>query len=155
LLNNARKNGAEVHEQVRVTHIDLNRDDHAIVKTVDREGTETTYSARFVIDASGREAMIGAQHRWRKPREELDRAARWSHWDGVVVAGGLEEGISLIIYLGEEKKGWIWVFPLSEIRITAGIVMQNSYMREQRRKLRDNGSTHWVQDLAMQELMLS
>src|SRR5581483_7233335 len=86
------------------------------------------------------------------PRPELDRTALWSHWTGVKMAGGLEEGLSLIIYIGEEKKGWIWVFPLTEDRITAGVVMQNSYIREQRRLLQEGGSSDWKQDLCLQEL---
>jgi flavin-dependent dehydrogenase len=71
------------------------------------------------------------------------------------MAGGLEEGLSLIIYMGEEKKGWIWVFPLTPTRITAGVVMQNSYIREQRRALQGRGSKDWKEDLCLQELELA
>ncbi len=95
---------------------------------------------------------MGSRQGWRKPREELDRTAIWSHWEGVTMQGGLEEGLSLIIYMGEEKKGWIWVFPLTEDRITAGVVMNNSYLREQKRLLQGEGSTDWMLDLCMREL---
>jgi flavin-dependent dehydrogenase len=111
--------------------------------------------ARFLIDASGRDAVVGTKNGWRKPREELDRTALWSHWDGVQMTGGLEEGLSLIIYMGEEKKGWIWVFPMTETRVTAGVVMQNSYIREQRRLLQQRGVADWKKELTLQELMLS
>ncbi|TML02271.1 MAG: hypothetical protein E6G40_00690, partial [Actinobacteria bacterium] len=50
---------------------------------------------------------------------------------------------------------WIWVFPLTQDRITAGVVMNNSYMRDQRRRLLDEGSTDWQLDLCLQELNLS
>jgi flavin-dependent dehydrogenase len=155
LLDNARRLGAEVREETRVQKADLGQGDRVTVVAVDADGTEETHTARFLVDASGRDAFIGTKHGWRKPRDELDRTALWSHWDGVELAGGLEEGLSLIIYMGEEKKGWIWVFPLGPDRVTAGVVMQNSYMREQRRTLQDAGSTDWMQDLAMQELLLS
>src|SRR5947209_13610837 len=60
-----------------------------------------------------------------------------------------------MIYMGQEQKGWIWVFPLGEDRITAGFVAQNSYLRDEQRKLKESGSTDWKYDLCMQELMNS
>ncbi len=155
LLDNSRKNGADVREQTTVRDVDLTDPKRAVVTIVDASGQERRHEARFVVDASGRDALIGAKFGWRKPREELDRTALWSHWTGVKLAGGLEEGLSLIIYIGEEKKGWIWVFPLSEDRVTAGVVMQNSYLREQRRLLQEKGSPDWKQELCWQELMVS
>lgn len=152
LLNNSRQNGAQVHEGTKVVAIDISDPERVTVETVDDAGERRSHSARFLVDASGRDALVGTKNGWRTPREELDRTAIWSHWTGVKMAGGLEEGLSIIIYMGEEKKGWIWVFPLEEDRITAGVVMNNSYIREQARILRDGGSTDWQRDLCMQEL---
>jgi flavin-dependent dehydrogenase len=155
LLDNSRRLGAVVHEGTKVKDVDLLDPDTVTVRTLAKDGEEREHRARFLIDASGRDAVVGSKNGWRTPREELDRTALWSHWTGVEMQGGLEEGLSLIIYIGEEKKGWIWVFPLTEDRVTAGVVMQNSYMREQRRKLQQAGSEDWQQDLCMQELMQS
>jgi flavin-dependent dehydrogenase len=155
LLENSRRNGAEVREETKATEVDISQEDGVTVKIQDASGNTETVSARFLVDASGREAIVGTKNGWRKPREELDRTALWSHWDGVKLAGGLEEGLSLIIYMGEEKKGWIWIFPLTPDRVTAGAVMQNSYMRDQRRKLQEAGSKDPLQDLMWQELMYS
>src|SRR6201999_3207418 len=57
--------------------------------------------------------------------------------------------------MGEEKKGWIWIFPLGPDRVTAGFVSQNTYLRDQRKKLQEAGSTDWQYDLCMQELSRS
>lgn len=156
LLKNAARNGAEVHEETSVVEADTTSSgDQVTVTSVDKNGTKTLHTARFLVDASGREAFVGARNGWRKPRPELDRTAIWSHWGDVKLAGGLEEGLSIIIYMGLEQKGWIWVFPLGENRITAGFVAQNSYLREQQRKLKEQGSKDWKYDLCMQELMRS
>jgi flavin-dependent dehydrogenase len=155
LLDNSRRLGADVREETKVVDFDLGDPDAVTVKSRDAAGEERVHEARFLIDATGRDAMVGTKNGWRKPREELDRTAIWSHWRGVEMKGGLEEGLSLIVYMGEEKKGWIWIFPLEEDRITAGAVMQNSYMREQRRKLQQEGSTDWTTDLMYQELRLA
>ena len=90
---------------------------------------------------AGGEALVGAKYGWRRLREEHDRTAVWSHWGGVKLSGGLEEGLSLILYMGQEQKGWIWVFPLDVDRVTAGFVAQNSYIRDQRQKFLAQGST--------------
>ncbi|HKW60248.1 MAG TPA: NAD(P)/FAD-dependent oxidoreductase [Candidatus Dormibacteraeota bacterium] len=152
LLNNTRRHGADVRELVKVQNVDLSNPESVTVESVDGDGVERVHRARFLIDASGRDALIGSKMGWRKPREELDRTAIWSHWTGVKMAGGLEEGCSVIVYIGEEKKGWIWVFPLTEDRITAGVVMQNSYIRQRRHELQNEGSTDWKTDLMYQEL---
>jgi flavin-dependent dehydrogenase len=123
LLHNARRNGVDVREETAVRDVDLSDPNRAVVLTVDASSNEQRHEARFVIDASGRDALICAKNGWRKPREELDRTALWSHWTGVKMAGGLEEGMSLISYIGEEKKGCIWVFPVSPDGVTAGVVM--------------------------------
>ncbi len=156
LLRNSEKLGAKVREQVKVTQVDTKRAaDRVTLESVDAGGVEEIHEARFVIDASGRDAFLGAANGWRKPREELDRTAIWSHWGGVKLRGGLEEGLSIIVYLGEEKKGWLWIFPLGRDRITAGFVGQNSYIRDERRKLQAAGSKDWKYDLCMQELLTS
>lgn len=156
LLKNAARNGVDVREETSVIEADItNASDQVTVTTLDSNGQKSAHTARFLLDASGRDAFIGAKAGWRKPREELDRTAIWSHWGDVKLAGGLEEGLSIIIYMGLEQKGWIWVFPLGENRITAGFVAQNSYLKDQQKKLRDSGSKDWKQDLCMQELMQS
>jgi flavin-dependent dehydrogenase len=156
LLKNAAKNGADVREETSVIEADISSSkDRVTVTTLDSAGTKDVHTARFLVDASGREAFIGARSGWRKPREELDRTAIWSHWGDVELSGGLEEGLSIIIYMGLEQKGWIWVFPLGEHRITAGFVAQNSYIRDQQRKFKEAGSADWKYEFCMQELMNS
>jgi hypothetical protein len=156
LLDNSRRLGAKVHEETKVKDIDIQSSpDSVTVRAEDAQGNEKVYTARFVIDCTGREAFLGTKHSWRRLREEHDRTAVWSHWEDVKMAGGLEEGLSLILYMGEEQKGWIWIFPLSATRITAGFVAQNSYIRDQRKKFVDAGSKDWEYDLCMQELTKS
>jgi flavin-dependent dehydrogenase len=156
LLKNAARLGVEVREQIKVKDVDImSAQDGVSVQSIDEHGQEQTLHARFLLDASGREAILASKYGWMKLREELDRTAIWSHWDGVKLSGGLEEGLSLILYMGQEQKGWIWIFPLSADRVTAGFVAQNSYIREQRQKLLQAGSRDWEYDLCMQELTRS
>ena len=153
LLKNAARNGAKIYEQTKVKDVDVSSaPDSVSVTAIDESGKESTHRARFLVDASGREALLGTKYGWRRLREEHDRTAIWSHWGGVKMAGGLEEGLSLILYMGEEQKGWIWIFPLDTDRVTAGFVAQNSYIRDQRKKMVDAGFKDWEYQLCMQEL---
>jgi flavin-dependent dehydrogenase len=67
------------------------------------------------------------------------------------MTGGLEEGMSLIIYVGGEKKGWLWIFPLGPNGLTVGVVMNNAYIREQKTKLQAENDD-WRTALYHQEL---
>jgi len=152
LLDNSREVGVDAREEHKVQAIDLSDPDSVTVEALGPDGETTTVRARFVVDGSGRDAFIGTRKGTRKARAELDRTAIWSHWTGVTMQGGLEEGLSIIIYVGEEQKGWIWIFPLTEDRIPAGTVMNNEYLREQKRTLEAAGSQDWQRDLMYQEL---
>jgi flavin-dependent dehydrogenase len=152
LLDNARRLGVEVQERVRVEDVDLSDPAAVVVGTANGSGGKATHHGRFFVDATGRDALLGGKLRTRTPREELDRTALWAHWDDIEMRGGLEEGNSLIVYVGEEKKGWIWIFPLNAQRITAGAVMQNSYMRGRARELRAGGDSDWKTTLMYEEL---
>lgn len=156
LLDNARTHGATVYEETRVQEVDLGGPDGtAVVTAVGPEGETQTYHARFVLDASGRNAFIATKNGWRQRFEGLDRTALWTHWEHVNMLGGLEEGLSIIVYLGGDKKGWIWIFPLDTDRLTIGVVLNNQHIREQKSVLEKAGAEDWTLDLYIQELMES
>jgi hypothetical protein len=156
LLENARKTGVEALEEHRVQEVELDREGGGVaVRAVDAGGESRNFAARFLIDASGRETFMGRRMGWKEPNPELLRTALWSHWEDVELKGGLEEGLSIICYIGQEKKGWLWIFPLSDHRLTIGAVMENDYMRSEKARLSAAGSDDWQQDLYLQEIMAS
>jgi flavin-dependent dehydrogenase len=156
LLNNSRKHGAVVKEETRVQDVDLaGPNDSVSVTAVGPDGSKQSYQARFLIDASGRNSLVATRQGWRKKIEGLDRTAFWTHLEGVNLLGGLEEGLSLIVYLGGEKKGWIWVFPLGTDRLTVGVVLNNDYIRQQKVMFQEQGVEDWTLALFQHELALS
>jgi flavin-dependent dehydrogenase len=153
MLNNARRLGAEAIEETRVTAVNLERPDGLVeVRAVGPDGRQQTHTARFVLDCSGRNAFLASSRGTRKKFAELDRTALWTHYNGVKLAGGLEEGLSMIVYMGGEKKGWLWIFPLGADRVTIGVVLNNEYIRAQRPKLEAEGAADWKQALFDQEV---
>lgn len=156
LLDNARREGARVREETRVLDVDLERADGLVeVRAARADGEVETYPARFLVDASGRDTLLGTRMRWKKPYEGLDRAALSTHWIGAEFGGGLAEGLLQIVYLGGEKKGWIWVIPIGHGRVSVGVVLDHAYIRSERARLVERGVEDWKTELYCQELMLS
>src|SRR5262249_1249778 len=59
LLKNAAKNGAEVHEETKVIAADIGTArDRVTVGSLDSAGQKKVHRARFLVDASGRDAFI-------------------------------------------------------------------------------------------------
>jgi flavin-dependent dehydrogenase len=153
LLDNSRRLGAEVREQTKVNVVTFDSNQNVIVTASGPEGEKQAYEGRFLIDASGRGTFMATKNGWRTPYEGYERTALWTHWIGVSkMKGGLEEGDSLIVYLGGEKRGWIWLFPLERDRLTVGVVMDSFYLRNQQGVLTSKGSRDWKHDLYLQEL---
>ena len=157
LLRNAARLGAVVHEQTRVTAVDFETDLEKVFVTVEGpDGQRETYTARFLIDASGRSSFIANRNRWRVPNPNLQRTAIWTHWfDVAEMKGGLEIGSSLIIYLGGDKRGWIWAFPLGDGHLTVGVVLENSYLRDRKREVSAAGDRDWRVTVFEEELFES
>jgi flavin-dependent dehydrogenase len=156
LLENSRKCGATVEEQTKVRKVDFDSDSDTVqVYATGANGEEKIYKTRFLIDASGRSSFIATKNGWRKPHREFERTALWTHWKNVKsLKGGLEEGASLIMYIGGEKRGWSWIFPLGLNQVTAGVVMDSSYLRHQKQEAFGN-SQDWASALYLQELLSS
>jgi flavin-dependent dehydrogenase len=152
-LENSRRHGATVMEETRVESVDLDSPDGSIVvRAIGRDQEIRTFQARFLVDCSGRNTFLANRFGIKKKFEELDRTAFWTHWKGAPLKGGLEEGLSLIVYLGGEKKGWMWIFPLEPDRLTVGVVLNNSYIRAEKSKFQDQGIKDWQMALYEQEL---
>ena len=155
LLDNASKHGATIHEQTRVRQTDLETEDGLVNITADGPAGEQKYRARFLIDASGRDTFLATKMRSKKPHKELDRAALSTHWTGATYIEGMEEGLLQIVYLGGQKKGWIWVIPLEQDRISIGVVLNHGYIRSQKVTLKEQGIDNWWRALYLQEIMSS
>lgn len=156
LLDNAARRGVTVREGARATDANLAREDGGVdVRAATADGREEIHTARFLIDASGRDTFIASHQRTKKPHPHLDRAALSTHWGGARYEGGIEEGLLQIVYLGEEKQGWIWAIPVGIDRVSVGVVLNHSYLRRERERLIAENGPDWKMDLYRQELFSS
>lgn len=152
LLKHSESLGASVFQETRV--IDSKVDgDRTIVTAASADGSTASYSARFVVDASGRDTFMSNRLGTKTAHKELERTAlSCSNWVGARFQDTLEQGLIQIIYLGGEKQGWIWAIPLGNDRLSVGVVMNTSYYRAQRAKFRADGVDDWKLALYLQEV---
>ncbi|MGI8516311.1 MAG: NAD(P)/FAD-dependent oxidoreductase [Acidimicrobiia bacterium] len=152
LLKHSASLGATVHDQTRVMNVDLD-ESGGDVHAVGPDGKEFRLRARFVVDASGRDTFTSNRLGTKVAHKELERTAlSCSYWKGAKFIDTLEEGLIQIVYLGGEKQGWIWCIPLGNDRVSVGVVMNSSYYRGQRAKLKGQGYDDWKMALYLQEI---
>jgi geranylgeranyl reductase family protein len=119
LLDNAAERGVEVRQGVQVVRFDLNAATGVAVVARAEDGSESTFEAELLIDATGQSSLLAGRLGLREMDRELKNFAVFSHFEGASRYTGEEEGdISVVLVPG----GWWWVIPLRNDRTSVGLV---------------------------------
>lgn len=155
LLNNSRREGVEVMEEVQVLDVELNDAGEGVhIRAIHPEKGNLEFNGRFLIDASGQDCFLPRKMGNQKPFERLHiRLALSSHWENINLTDSLKNGSITIIHFGGEKLGWIWLIPLDENRLSIGLALNMSYANEQRKILmKEHGPRKWQEAFYLQEI---
>ncbi|MBV9007868.1 MAG: tryptophan 7-halogenase [Verrucomicrobia bacterium] len=114
MLEHARENGAEVYEETPVSDV-----------AFDENGCELRLNdrsirAKYVIDASGRNAVIGTKFKLKKSYPHLKKLALFAHFEGVARASGIDATLTRMV---RTLDSWFWVIPLKDDRTSIGVVL--------------------------------
>ncbi len=101
-------------------------EDHAIVKT-STDGEETTWRARFLVDASGRSTLLAKHLGEKRADPRNDSAAIFGHFRNVYRPDGARAGN---IRLFMTDPGWMWCIPLPNGITSMGLVAPQDYLAE-------------------------
>ncbi len=120
LLRNAARLGAEVHEGVSVEDV-ITEGDRVVGVRAKRTDTGETWSptAKYVVDATGQNALLAKRAGDRQYVEGLRSLALWSYWEG---AGRLPAPADEHIVTISTDTGWIWFIPMQNGRTSVGVV---------------------------------
>ena len=149
LLNNARRHGAEVREQVTAKRL-IKRERVVVgVEAMSHNGELLEFLAPITIDASGRDCVCTVKEGWRRRDPELSKVSIWTYYRGAKRDPGLDEGATTIAYI--EDKGWFWYIPMSEDLVSVGVVAERKYLyrsTRDRRSIfeREVESNPWIVD---------
>jgi clorobiocin biosynthesis protein Clo-hal len=134
LLARAREVGVEVREEARVEGVDFADDKErisAVRYSAKNDSTPRSVSARHTIDASGQSRLLS---RWLSIEPEkfaLGDTALYRYYSGFrwnhELIGSFFDGK---ILFGTVPRGWMWFIPLSEDRVSVGLVTRKEFLRD-------------------------
>jgi flavin-dependent dehydrogenase len=124
LLDHARDCGVRVHEEARVEEVLFDRGRARGVR-VRRAGDATAWevSAKVVVDATGRDALMSGSLGGRRKDPELNRSAAFAHFTGFRREEGPSGGDIVIVTTPD---GWWWLIPFSDGTVSIGVVMPSA-----------------------------
>jgi len=126
LLQHAARSGVAVYRQytVRQPRIDT---EHVSIQVTTPEGSQHTVQARFLVDASGRTALLGSTMGQREPLPDLGKVALFAHFQGAQRDPEVPAG-NIRIYL--VRGGWVWWIPFADGTDSIGCVLHARVVKE-------------------------
>ncbi len=127
LIRNATRLGAEVVEGCRVRDVAFAPDHSgAIVQAQHRDGRIQYWRARFVVDASGRDTLLGKQFAIKRRNRRHNSSALYAHFTGAARHAGRDAGNITIFWFDH---GWFWLIPLADGATSIGAVVWPYYLK--------------------------
>ncbi len=128
LFEHARRCGADMREGHEVLRVEQSgsRESRLEVQT---EGRTFQLQARYVIDASGRDAFLSSKRKQRRKNDLHQSAAIFAHFRGAERRAGEDAG-NISIYSFEH--GWMWMIPLPGDVMSVGAVCRPDYLKQRR-----------------------
>lgn len=119
LFQNAAAHGVETHEEEKVLEVDCRPEG------VDIVSDKAQYRCRYLVDATGRSALMGKKSKTIERIENLGKFAVYTHFEKIQPGEEADELFrSGSIYVPVVDIGWIWIIPISGRRLSVGLVVQ-------------------------------
>jgi flavin-dependent dehydrogenase len=133
LFRHAGRCGAELREGWLCTRTLRDGERATGVEVRAPDGSLQEIRARFVVDATGREAMTARAGQDVERIAQLDRTALYTQVRGAWRDVGEREGdIQIVVLGGETRHGWLWLIPFADGRSSCGAVVSHAWMRARR-----------------------
>ena len=127
LLKHAESRGAKVLSGIRVLNVDF-ASDPDVVTLACRIGSRTVdVTARMVVDASGRQTMLGRQLRIKQSDPVFDQYAVHAWFEGLdrkALARESEKADYIFVHFLPLKDSWMWQIPITDTITSVGVVTQ-------------------------------
>lgn len=129
LFDNAGSRGVMIHDQTRVLGVDWDAPDRARLTVNGADGETREWTARFVVDASGRDTLLGRKFGIKAKNPRHASAALFGHFNGVERHPGEDAGLVSVYWF---EHGWFWVIPLRDDITSVGAVCDPGYLKQRR-----------------------
>lgn len=125
LFEHAREHGVDARELAKVEGVAF--DAAGVTAQVSSAGTMTTLRARYFVDASGRDTLLGKQLGLIERNREHQSAAMFAHYTGI--AYNPDDPGGNIISVNRFAHGWAWFIPLPDGTTSVGCVCKPGYLK--------------------------
>jgi len=129
LFEHARENGVDAREGVKVEQVEVNGVGRVLAHAKDAAGNALTVHAKYLVDASGRDTLMGNALKLKRKNDKHQSAAIFSHFRGVERRPGDDAG-NISIY--NFAHGWCWFIPLRDGVVSVGCVCFPEYLKQRR-----------------------
>lgn len=129
LYQHARECGADAREGHTVLKVEQHGPRASTLEVRTDEGKSYRIDARYVVDASGRDALLASKKKLKRKNEQHQSAAIFGHFRNAQRREGADAG-NISIYSFEH--GWMWMIPLPEGVMSVGAVCRPDYLKQRR-----------------------
>ncbi|MGB0132356.1 NAD(P)/FAD-dependent oxidoreductase [Dokdonella sp.] len=129
LFENARAKGVDAREQVCVESVEVEALGSVRAVARDAEGNERSIRARYVVDASGRDTVLGKKFQLKRKNAAHQSAAIFAHFKAVERRPDEDAG-NISIYHFDQ--GWCWFIPLRNGIMSIGCVCWPEYLKQRK-----------------------
>ena len=129
LYQHARESGADAREGHEVTQVEQRGPRESWLDVKADDGRSYRIQARYVVDASGRDALLSARRKLRRKNDQHQSAAIFGHFRGAERRTGEDAG-NISIYSFEH--GWMWMIPLPDGVMSVGAVCRPDYLKQRK-----------------------
>lgn len=126
LIHHAQRKGATVHEGCKVTAVDFLAQGGAHVTGRHDSGQEQRWTARFVVDASGRDTFLANRFKTKQRNARHNSAALYGHFRHARRNPGPAEGNITVFWFDH---GWFWFIPMVNGLTSVGMVTWPYHMK--------------------------
>lgn len=126
LLDHAAESGAEVREETSVKSVEFS-DQDVRLRVGKKDLPVEEIRARYLIDASGRESIVGTHFKLKKNYTHLQKVSIFAHFDGVWRPEGPDGTLTRMVR-GIDR--WFWMIPLTEERCSVGVVLDGAVVKK-------------------------
>lgn len=126
LFDNATREGARTFEGARVGAVECVRGRANRMQVILEDGSKQDWTARQVIDASGRNTLLASRNGLKKKSRRHNSAAIYGHYRNVERKPGTDEGNISVCWF---EHGWFWLIPLRDGTTSVGAVCWPEYMK--------------------------
>ena len=125
LLEHSRACGTEIRENHTVRDVEFDRDG-ATLQVRDAAGETYRLRARYVADATGRDAFLATKLALKRPDAALRKVAIFAHFNGARRDEGRDAGNTISFLI---RGGWIWWIPLANDITSIGVVVDGDVFK--------------------------